>query len=135
MHKPCSALPHGWWDPLIRPPLLLLLVQQRTSCRVLGSWQAFYPLLFNGHLLLIYLLFTTIRNISYPPSLNKNSGLQTVWEECRDMYAVALLWRFNLSASAPLKTSIITALLNCFVLEKVYVLTPFNGMSKSLLVR
>jgi hypothetical protein len=51
------------------------------------------------------------------------------------MYAVALLWCFSLLASAPLKTSIIMALLNCSVLEKVYVLTPFNGMSESLLVR
>ncbi len=123
------------WDLLSRPPLLLLLVQQRTSCRVLGSRQAFYPLVFNGHLLLIYLLFTTIRNIPYPPLFNKNSGRQTVREECRDMYAVALLWRFSLSASAPLKTSIITASLNCSVLEKIYVLTPFKGMSESLLVR
>jgi hypothetical protein len=135
MREPCSALPHGWWDPLSRPPLLLLLVQQRTSCRVLGSRQAFYPLVFNGHLLLIYFLFTTIRNIPYPPLFNKNSGRGTVREECRDMYAVALLWRFSLSASALLKTSIITASLNCSVLEKVYVLTPFNGMSESLLVR
>jgi hypothetical protein len=135
MRKPCSALPHGWWDPLSRPPLLLLLVQQCTSCLVLGSRQAFYPLVFNGHLLLIYLLFTTVRNIPYPPLFNKNSGQRTVWEECRDMYAVALLWCFSLLASAPLKTSIITASLNCSVLEKVYVLTPFNGMSESLLVR
>ncbi len=135
MHKPCSALPHGWWNPLSRPPLWLLLVQQCTSCRVLGSRQAFYPLVFNGQLLLIYFLFTTIHDIPYPPSFNKNSGRQTVREECRDMYAVALLWRFSLLASAPLKTSIITASLNFSVLEKVYVLTPFNGMSESLLVR
>jgi hypothetical protein len=135
MRKPCSALPHGWWDPLSRPPLLLLLVQQCTSCWVLGSRQAFYPLVFNGHLLLIYLLFTTIRDIPYPPLFNKNSGRQTVREECRDINAVALLWRFSLSASAPLKMSIITPSLNCSVLEKVYVLTPFNGMSESLLVR
>jgi hypothetical protein len=114
---------------------LLLLVQQRTSCRVLGSRQAFYPLVFSGHLLLIYLLFTTIRDIPYPPSFNKNSGRRTVWEKCRDMYAVTLLWRFSLSASAPLKTSIITASLNYSVLEKVFILTPFNGMSESLLVR
>jgi hypothetical protein len=135
MRNPCSALPHGWWDPLSRPPLLLLLVQQRTSCRVLGSRQSFYPLVFNGHLLLIYLLFTAICDIPYPPSFNKNSGRRTVQEECHDMYAVALLWRFSLLASAPLKTSIITASLNCSVLEKVYILKPFNGMLERLLVR
>ncbi len=135
MHEPCSALPHGWWDLLSRPPLLLLLVQQRTSYRVLGSRQAFYPLVLNVYLLLIYLLFTTIRDIPYPPLFNKNSGRRTVGEECRDIYAVALLWRFSFLASAPLKMSIITASLNCSVLEKVYVLMPFNGMSESLLVR